>query len=60
MRDYMLLIMVYTVYHDAFVGGAVACDLIGQLFEFNVYYTYKLISNFQIFYMFYIVIATKL
>ena len=35
-RDYMLLIMVYTVYHDAFVSGAVVFELTGQIFEFNV------------------------
>ena len=33
---YMLLNMVFIVYHFAFVNGAVACDLIGQLFAFAV------------------------
>ena len=47
--DYMLLIMIYIVYSYGFLGGAVAFDLIGQLSEFIVCYTYKLISNFQIF-----------
>ena len=32
--DYMLLIMVYIVYHYVFVGGAVVFDRIGQLSEF--------------------------
>ena len=34
--DYMLLIMVRIVYHDAFVGGAVVFDRVGQLSEFAV------------------------
>ena len=34
--DYMFLIMVYIVYHDAFVGGAVFFDGVGQLSEFAV------------------------
>ena len=34
--NYMLLRMVYIVYHDAFVGGAVVFDRVGQLSEFSV------------------------
>ena len=34
--NYMLLIMVCTVYHDVFVGGAVVFDQVGQLSEFAV------------------------
>ena len=34
--DYMLLIMVCTVYHYVFLGGAVAFDPVGQLSEFVV------------------------
>ena len=33
--DYMLLIMVYIVFHKIFVGGAVAFDQVGQLSEFH-------------------------
>ena len=49
--DYMLLIMIYIVYSYGSLGGAVVFvfDLIGQLSEFIICYTYKLISNFQIF-----------
>ena len=36
MLDYMLLIMVCIVYHDVFVGGAVAFDRVGQSSEFAV------------------------
>ena len=35
--DYMLLIIVRIVYHDAFVGGAVVFDRGGQLSEFAVW-----------------------
>ena len=34
---YILLIMVYIVYHDVFVGGAVVFDRVGQLSEFSVW-----------------------
>ena len=34
--DYMLLIMVCIVYHDIFVGRAVALDRVGQPSEFAV------------------------
>ena len=33
----MLLIMVCIVYHDVFVGGAVAFDRVGQSSEFAVW-----------------------
>ena len=33
----MLLIMICIVYHDAFVGGAVVFDRVGQLSEFAVW-----------------------
>ena len=33
--DYMLFVMVYIVYDYVFVGGAVAFDRFGQLFEFS-------------------------
>ena len=32
--DYILLRMVYIVYHYVFVGGAVAFDRVGQLSDF--------------------------
>ena len=35
--DYMLLIMLWIVYHDVFVGGAVVFNHVGQLFVFAVY-----------------------
>ena len=34
--DYMLLRMVYIVYHDVFVSGTVVFDRVGQLSEFAV------------------------
>ena len=34
--DYMLLIIVYVVYHDTFVGGVVVFDQVGQHSEFAV------------------------
>ena len=34
--DYMVLIMVCIVYHDAFVGGAAVFDRVGQLSEYAV------------------------
>ena len=48
-NHYMFLIMIYVVYHYAFVGGAFVFDLIAQRSEFNVCYACKLISIFQIF-----------
>ena len=36
MLDYMVLIMVYIIYHNVFVGGAVVFNRVGQLFEFPV------------------------